>query len=253
MLQGGRYAKVSVFGGEKEASDFLVRKWEEIARVAIQERGIFVVALSGGKTPRVIYERLAELKEQLPWNRTHIFLVDERVVPFSHRDSNYGMLAKTLLEKVSIPPDNCHPIPVDAPSPEVAAREYEGKLRAFFHLSTEKPVFDLILLGLGEDGHTASLFPGEDFSVDTGRLATSAILDAERHNRLTLTLPVINSARNVVFVVTGRNKARVLRRVIEEGDSALPASLVRPIGYCLFVIDEEAASCLSGRKTRGEC
>jgi 6-phosphogluconolactonase len=222
---------------------YLLVSWQSIFRDAVERRGLFTVALSGGETPRDFYRRLSGIGNPM-WNNTHIFLVDERFVPFTHSESNFGMLNDLLLSGVDIRDKNCHPIPVEESSPERSAKKYEQEIRQFFGLrESELPEFDLILLGIGEDGHTASLFPGDDAVDDAMHLAQAVFHGSSRCGRITLTLPVLNNARNVMFLVMGEKKSRVLRKVIENDDS-LPASRVRPKGTLTFVVDQQAASGL---------
>jgi 6-phosphogluconolactonase len=238
---------ILVFDSKDKISDFLIKKWREISREAIEKGGYIAVALSGGKTPINFYRKLANSKEILPWDETHIFLVDERFVPFDDNDSNYGMLKETLLKRIQIPQENIHPVPTERSTLEMSAKEYEEELRRFFKLPQGKfPEFDLILLGIGEDGHTASLFPGSPLLKDMIHLAVSVISDGTRHHRITLTLPVINNAKHVVFLVTGGKKAAILKDVIVKRNPSLPASMVNPIGgNLMFLIDREASSALS--------
>lgn len=244
--------QVIIFDHEHHMANSMIQKWRWIAKEAIKTKGFFGVALSGGRTPVLLYQKLANLKEGLPWDTTHIFAVDERFVPFHYPDSNYGMLRNTLLNPVEIPPQNIHPILVEEATPQIAARKYEEELRKFFHLSPDQyPEFDLILLGIGEDGHTASLFPGHPALNDTSRLATAVLLDEIRHHRITLTLPVINNAKNIIFFVTGGNKAGVVEKVIRKKYPALPAAMVNPQnGELLFFLDVGAGAQLSSRKER---
>ncbi len=242
----GSRREIFLFDDKEKMSEFMIGKWKEILREAIEKRGIFIVALSGGKTPVHFYRRLANMKEAFPWNKTHVFPVDERFVSFTAKESNFGMLKKTLLDKVPVPPENIHPIPAERSTPQISAMEYEEDLRIFFKLSKGQfPQFDLILLGIGEDGHTASLFPGSPLLNEQIRLAAPVILDKVRHPRVTLTLPAINHSRNVLFLVTGKNKAAVLKSIFDEGDDLLPASRVKPDGNLIFLIDQEAGSLLN--------
>lgn len=201
------------------------------------------MALSGGKTPVELYRRLAEAHETLPWDQTHLFLVDERFLPLNDQDSNYGMLRETLLTGISMPDENLHPIRTGTSDPMAAADQYEQELISFFKLSPgEFPRFDLILLGIGEEGHTASLFPRSPALNDCAHRVAAVILEDIRHHRVTLTLPVINHGENVLFLVTGKNKSTILRRIIGREDPSLPASRVNPRGgTLLFVIDREAS------------
>jgi len=224
----------------------MINKWEEISEEATERKGYFVAALSGGKTPIDFYRALADYKDRLPWNKTHTFLVDERFLSFDDEDNNYRMLRETLFDRIPIPQENIHPIPTGGSTPRTSAEVYEEDLRIFFKLSSgQLPEFDLILLGMGEDGHTASLFPGSPVLSERGRLAVAVMLDEIRHHRITLTLPVINHARHVVFLVSGKNKAPVLEKVANHKDPSLPASMVNPKkGKLLFLSDLEAGSQL---------
>ncbi len=239
--------RVIVLEREDEMADFMVKKWAEVSRAAVEEKGFFTVAISGGKTPIPLYRRLALSGGGLDWEKTHIFLVDERFVPFQHRDSNFHMLKDTLLDQVPIPRQNIHPVPVGEATAQIAARKYEEDLTIFFKLlAGELPELDLILLGIGEDGHTASLFPGKPFSNEPNGLAIAVKLNEISHPRISLTLPVINNAKNILFLVRGANKAEVLERVIQKKDAALPASMVSPQrGSLIFVLDPEASSRLT--------
>jgi 6-phosphogluconolactonase len=242
--------RVIVLQNEDEMADFMIKKWKEVSRAAIEEEGFLTVALSGGKTPIPLYQRLALLKEGLPWEKTHIFLVDERFLPFQHPDSNFHMLKDTLLDQVPIPRQNIHPVPAGEATPQIAARKYEEDLRTFFKLAPDElPELDLILLGVGKDGHTASLFPGRLPINEPGQLVAAVMLDEMRHNRITLTLPVINQAKTIIFLVTGKDKAEVLGKVVYKKDFTLPASLVAPqTGNLIFLSDLEASSQLSFQK-----
>jgi 6-phosphogluconolactonase len=247
MISNSKSGKtVSIFDDENQMLKFLIKKWEDIAHQRIERRGYFAVGLSGGKTPIVFYQKLAEWENKSFWKRTHVFLVDERFVPFEDKDSNYRMLRETLLGKIPIPQENIHFIQTGKGSPEVSAKEYEKDLKSFFKVSKGQfPNFDLILLGIGEDGHTASLFPGSKALSERNHLTAAVVVGEMRHDRITLTLPVINHAEHVIFFVTGANKAPVLKKVIAGDDPSLPASLVQPRSRkLLFVIDREASSQL---------
>jgi 6-phosphogluconolactonase len=237
---------IHIFDDKNEITDFMLGKWQELSWKSISGKGIFAVALSGGKTPRDFYRKLAETGENPAWRKTHLFLADERFVPFSDPDSNYGMLNDLLLSRINIRPGNCHPVPVSEVSPEIAAEKYEDEIRSFFKLREKAlPEFDLIMLGIGEDGHTASLFPDTKALKDRTHIAFPVCLDPEKHNRITLTLQVINNSKNIILLATGKKKAEVIRRVLKEDDASLPAALVKPkSGKLSFLIDREASSCL---------
>jgi len=242
--------KVLIFPTRRKLYDFLIQKWKELSEKAIEKRGIFTAALSGGETPVEFYQRLADSKDLLPWYTSHIFLADERFVPFEHPESNFGMIRANLLEKVAIPDKNIHPVTVDR-NVDYSARRYEKRLREFFQLKEgECPEFDLIILGIGEDGHTASIFPGDSSPVETSHLASAAKLDVLKHDRITLTLPVINCAWNIAFLVLGECKARIVKKVLEKPQNKVPASLVRPLkGKLFYLLDKSAGLLVPAEKT----
>jgi 6-phosphogluconolactonase len=245
-----RRPKVCIFGHQDEISNFVISTWEKVSRRAIERKGVFTVGLSGGKTPIDLYHRLSITKGTLWWDQTHVFLVDERFVPFEHPDSNYRMLKEILFDHIPIPWENIHPIPTGRSTLQGSATAYEEDLKKFFRLSeTQFPEFDLLILGIGEDGHTASLFPGSPVLNDCMSLVASVPLNETKHSRITLTLPVINHARNILFLVTGKNKAPVLRKVVDGEDGSLPASMVHcKRGVLIFALDREASSLLSGSR-----
>jgi 6-phosphogluconolactonase len=208
----------------------------EVLRAAVAERGVAYVALSGGKTPKPLYDRLgidAEARE-VPWGEVHVFFGDERVVPSDSPNSNYHMVETILLDRVPIPSENVHRVPTEL-GPQGAATSYDSALRDVAATQgRDMPRFDLMLLGIGPDGHTASLFPGTDALSDTTHLAVAVHLPTESvgardgPDRVTVTYPVINASAEIIFLVAGDDKADVLRQ-IEAGDHQLPAARVRPI------------------------
>jgi 6-phosphogluconolactonase len=238
--------RISVFPNKKTLDGVLLEEWSAVSREAVLRAGRFTAVLSGGRTPVSFYERLAASGRDLPWERTHVFQADERLVPADHPDSNMRMIETKLLRHVPIPPANVHRVPVDH-ALQAAARAYEKELRLFFGLGEgEIPRFDLILLGLGEDGHTASLFPGGASLRETRRLAVGVERPVPSHPRITLTLPVLNAGHSVVFLVSGKDKASALKAVIEGPSEGLPAALVRPReGRAVFLADKEAAKLLA--------
>jgi 6-phosphogluconolactonase len=219
--------------------------FHRIAEAAIQERGRFSVALSGGNTPRSVYSLLATEHKQLPWDRIHIFFGDERHVPPDDPDSNFRMASESLLSRVPIPEKNIHRIRAELDA-EVAAKEYEQELRKYFQLRDgEWPRFDLVLLGLGDDGHTASLFPASEALTEKSKLVTANWVEKLHTFRITLTLPVLNHAAEVVFLVSGANKAQVLSEVLRPGAKEYPAQRVQPEnGRLLWLLDQDAARLL---------
>jgi len=239
---------VYIFDYEEALLDFGIQIWSNALQEAVRRKGLFCVAFSGGKTPLPFYQKLASLERREPWERTHLFLVDERFVPPHHPDSNFGMIAETLIRPARIPSPNVHPIPVDKGTPEAAAREYEENLRSFFKVQADEvPSFDLILLGIGEDGHTASLFPENRALEEAKKLAVAVKLDDSRHDRVTLTFPVLNRAAKVIFLAAGKRKAEIVSRVILEKNRLLPASRIHPVaGDLIFLLDREAGVKLGG-------
>ena len=205
----------------------------------------FAVSLSGGSTPRRIYELLAtpEIARRFPWGRVHWFWGDERFVSHDNHDSNYGMARDAFLSRVPIPTDNVHAIPTEGLSPEQAAAAYEASLKRFYGadaLAPGRPLFDVTLLGIGEDGHTASLFPGHPALRETLRWVV-AVIGAKSEPRITLTYPALDSSRDVAFVVSGTAKRDVVARA-QAGDRTIPAGLIRPVGRLHWFTDRAAAS-----------
>ena len=216
------------------------------ARQAVQARGRFVAALAGGSTPRRTYELLGQepFREMVPWQNAHIFWGDERCVPGEDPWSNARMARQTLLDHVPVPPEQVHPMVCNC-APREAAEEYEAFLRGFF--ATGRPQFDLVLLGLGENGHTASLFPGTSVLEEQQRWVADVYLAEEGQHRLTLTAVAINQATLIVFLVSGYGKASILWKVLEDAQDpgSIPALLIKPAdGKLLWLVDRNAARLL---------
>ncbi len=214
------------------------------ANLAVAARGRFSVALSGGATPRRTYELLAAppFVDQAPWDRVHVFWGDERCVPLNDPRSNARMAKAAWLDHVPIPGDQIHPLDC-APDPAAAARQYEALLREFF--AGRPPRLDLVLLGLGDDGHTASLFPGTMVLTETERWAAEVCVAEGDLYRVTLTVPLINQAVVAAFLVAGKSKAGVLREVLHGpyDPARLPAQLIQPQnGDLLWLTDRQAAA-----------
>ena len=240
---------IFVFRNNEGVADFAVNKWMEIAAASLKHKDYFTVALSGGKTPVDLYKRLCVYKDTFSWEKTHIFLADERFVPAYDKDSNLGLIKEHLLNHIEIPDENLHTISTEDITLEQSAKKYEEDIRRFFRSEGDSiPQFDLIMLGIGEDGHTASLFPGASSLTVTERLAIAMTTDRIPHNRISLSLPVLINAKQIIFLVSGVNKARVLKEILENRKSPLPAALVqRKSKTAYFVIDQGAASLLSDR------
>ncbi len=214
-----------------------------LACQAVQARERFSLALSGGTTPGALYRLLAEepYRSQIPWRQGHVFWSDERCVPPDDPGSNYRLAHETLLAHVPVPPDNVHRIQGEL-APPTAARAYERELRRFF--GRPQPRFDLLLLGLGADGHTASLFPDSPALAETRRLvvATTAVYGDRPAVRVTLTLPALNAARHVLFLVSGVEKAPIVQALVG-GQVPLPAQRIHPTaGQLTWLFDAAAAS-----------
>jgi 6-phosphogluconolactonase len=229
-------------------ADAAARVIVDAAHESVAARGRFTLVLAGGATPRATYTRLAAppLAERMPWDRTWVFFGDERCVPPDHPESNYRMASETLLSKVAIPGDHVFRMRGDAEDPEAAAAEYAQTLATVFATRRgELPRFDLVLLGMGLDGHTASLFPGSPAAKEVFRpvIAVHAAA-AALPQRLTLTFPLLNAAARVVFLISGAEKAKVVKAMLRDG-AILPASSVRPEhGTLIWIVDRAAASLL---------
>ncbi len=227
------------------AADELIRA----ANDAVQQRGRFTIALSGGSTPKNLYTLIAANASVLPWDRMFFFWGDERYVPPNDPQSNFRMANEALLSKVPVPPANIFRIAAENPDAAAAALAYEKTLREFFDVARgEFPRFDFILLGIGPDGHTASLFPETAALQEKTRLVVANWVEKMKARRITFTLPVLNAARIAAFLVSGTDKAAILHEVLEgKGpDEKYPCRLVRPKeGKLLWLVDRAAASELA--------
>lgn len=228
----------------RSAADFIA----DLARGTAASRPAFTMAISGGSTPKRLYELLSSppFQDVIPWPKVHLFWVDERCVPKNHADSNYKLAFDAFLSRVALPEDNIHRIAGEEEA-EQAAEQYESALRTFFR-DAPLPVFDLVLLGTGEDGHTASMFPGSGALREQKRWAMPVYGGVPRLNRVTLTMPVLNNASRVLFLVSGRKKAGVVHEILEDNNpKSYPAGMVRPAhGFVAWYLDREAAGALTG-------
>ena len=217
----------------------------QIVSDAVKERGRFTIALAGGHTPAKLYQMWAQGGKgsiRTPWERVHLFWGDERYVPHDDPASNYRMVRESLIAHVPIPKGNVHPMPTNVPQPEKAAEAYEAELRRFF--GTGAPAFDLQLLGLGVEGHTASLFPGSPALEEKERWVAAVEAPTKPPWRLTLTLQVLDQARNTFFLVAGADKNSIitaLRGQSTEGSGPYPAARVQPKGPVVWFLDKGAA------------
>lgn len=220
-----------------------VAQW--IVDLACATPGRFAIALSGGSTPKRLYGLLAAapLRDQMPWSRVHLFFGDDRFVPWDSLDSNYAMANDAMLAQAPIPPQNIHGIPF-AGTPGEASADYERTLQSYYGstvLDPGRPLFDIVLLGMGPDGHTASLFPGKPalneqtrWAVDVPEPGLTPFIP-----RVTLTYPALASARSVAFVAAGSDKTAMMRRVLA-GDHELPAARIAPVGELIWFVDRTA-------------
>lgn len=224
------------------AAELFVAKSSE----AVAQRGTFSVALSGGSTPKLMFELLAtSFRDRVPWSSIQFFWSDERHVPPDDPESNYRMANEAMLAHVPVVKDNVHRVPGEKPDAAEAAAEYEQTL--IKTTGQTLPQLDLVLLGLGTDGHTASIFPGSEVLHETQRLVAAPWVEKFQTFRITMTLPLLNNGASVVFLINGPEKASIVKEVIE-GPEKYPAQAVNPVhGELLWMLDEDAARELSSR------
>jgi 6-phosphogluconolactonase len=242
-------AEIIVADDATALAETAARVFADAAVDAVAAHGRFTVALAGGSTPRATYERLARppLRKRVPWDRTWVFFGDERGVPPDHPESNYRMASRALLSKVPVPAAQVARFRGEAEDPEEAAAEYARRLGEVFDSKRGAlPRFDLVLLGAGVDGHTASLFPGSPVLKEVFRpVAAVHAAAASIPQRFTFTFPLLNAAARVMFLVAGPEKAKMVRAVLGEPGSGLPAALVRPVdGRLTWLLDRAAAALL---------
>ena len=231
---------VRIFKDADELSRAAAELFVTLAVQAIRERGRFLVALSGGSTPMALYRLLA--REPIDWTRIHVFWGDERLVLPEDAENSYGQAREALLKHIPIPTENIHRVASEL-DPVAAARDYASILREFAAPPLDWPRFDLVLLGLGEDGHTASLFPGSPVDATEPVIAVTAQYQGRPARRVTLTPPVFNAARQVIFLVTGANKAVTLKGVFSDYNSSeqVPAKRIQPAdGQVTWLVDKAA-------------
>jgi 6-phosphogluconolactonase len=236
---------IKVFGTHEELFETAAAEFTALANAAVEKNGRFTIALSGGSTPRGLYSLLATRGSQIPWKNIYFFFGDERHVPPDHPDSNYKMAQESLLSKVPVPADHVFRVITENSNPENASTDYEKKLKEFFELKDDEfPRFDLILLGMGPDGHTASLFPGSRALYERHRVFVANWVEKFQTYRTTLTLPVLNNAATDMFLVTGADKTAAVAAVFDDKSQPeyFPAKLVKPTnGRLLWLLDREAA------------
>lgn len=240
-----------IFPNLNTASRVMAEEIVDLINSVISKKGRFMLALSGGNTPRILYGLLgSEFSNKIPWKNVHLFWGDERYVPKNHAQSNFAMAYDSFISRVNIPQGNVHRIPVENSSPEKSAELYELLLKKMFDYSAEKSdyqSFDLILLGMGEDGHTASLFPANPVLFEKHRLvcAVNAPPEMKPIHRITITLSIIDRANCVFFLITGAKKERILKLIFEKPEKAkkmYPAAMVNPKGKIVWFIDSTGMS-----------
>ncbi len=234
-------AKLEILA-DPEALAHRVADW--LLAAATAKNGVFAIALSGGSTPRRLYELLAHppYREAFPWSRTHWFWGDERYVPHEDVRSNYHMVHEALLAHAPIPSINIHRIPTEGVSSQAAAGVYEDELKSFYgadRLDKNRQLFDVVLLGLGSDGHTASLFPGSNV-LEIRERWVAAVTRGNSEARITLTYPALESSRHLAFLVAGAEK-RAAFGGLRRGDDSLPAARLNPSGELIYFVDQAAA------------
>ena len=244
----GMREDLTTFADPQALTDAAARYWCDAAARAIAARGVFHVALSGGSTPRALYQRLArpDYVEKVDWQAVHIYFGDERAVAPDHSDSNFRMAHEALLSRVPILPAHIHRMPAEQQPIVDAATAYESVLRRQLP-QTERgiPQFDLVLLGLGTDGHTASLFPGTPVLYERERLVAEVYVEKLDSWRMSLTLPVIDAARQILVLVAGATKAAIIGELFaSDMDRTYPIQLIEPLGDMHWYLDAAAAKSL---------
>lgn len=236
-----------IFKTPVELFEGAAKEFAEVAEHAIRHHGRFCVVLSGGSTPKGLYSLLATGKFAIPWEHIFFFWGDERHVPPNHPESNYRMACEAMLSKVPVPPGNIFRIHSEEKDAALAAQQYQQTIIDFFGLTPATlPRFDLVLLGIGTEGHTASLFPDTAALAERSKLVVANWVEKLNTDRITLTLPVLNHAAEILFLVSGNEKAAIVKEILEGETALIPAQRVRPSdGKLLWLLDEAAASGLS--------
>ena len=240
---------IHVYDDTEALFEGAAKRWVELARQAMEERGGFHVALSGGSTPKGLYERLATpaYREQVDWSRVHIYFGDERGVPPDHADSNYRMAKEALLQHVVIPPTQIHRLMAESEDLEATATGYAQLLEGALPVGDAGIVrLDLVMLGMGPDGHVASLFPHTPVLSERRRLVAAVHVTQLNTWRLTVTLPVINNARHTMLMVAGKNKASIMSQILSDyhGHPRYPVEMIEPVDRLEWFVDRDAAPSL---------
>ncbi|NOX43648.1 MAG: 6-phosphogluconolactonase [Gammaproteobacteria bacterium] len=238
---------ITIFSDINEISQAVAKKWAVLSEQAISDHGGFHVALSGGSTPAHLYNYLATsaYKQRINWDKTYIYFGDERSVSPDHKESNFKMASDTLLDKVDIPVSQIYRMKAEVAEIEESAVEYAALLKDKLPMSENgESQFDLVLLGMGDDGHTASLFPGTQILQEKSELVRAVFVEKMKTWRMSITFRAINNARNIAVLVTGENKKKVLSKVLETGvaNPLYPIMMIQPSGHIEWYIDAAAAS-----------
>ena len=248
----GSKAEIIVKDNPEHLAQTGAELFTNVAQASVKERGRFTVAVSGGSTPRLMHRLLAEEPycSKTPWGKTSLFWVDERCVPVTDEGSNYGAAKSDLLERVPLPTAQIYPMPVEMPPDEGAVRYQKVIQNSFQQGEGQFPIFDLIFLGIGADGHTASLFPGQSSIEEKKRLVIAVKGGIPNVSRLTMTYPTLNQARQLVILVSGTGKAAVLKTLFEDKQARLPAGRINPTnGTLTWLVDQDAAEALPKEET----
>jgi len=244
VVTNGLPAQVSIYSDQETLSHAAAERFVSLSHAAIISHGRFTTAISGGSTPRRLYSLLGMplYRDSIDWKKVHVFWADERCVDPSHEDSNYKLAADTFLLKAAVPLENIHRIRGEEGS-ALAAAEYQEELHRYF-TGSQKLVFDLVVLGAGVDGHTASLFPGSPLLRERSREVVPVYLEKPKVSRVSLTLPVFNRAADVIFLVSGEDKADIVYEVLKSNNQKqYPAGLVQPFdGILSWFLDKAAAA-----------
>jgi 6-phosphogluconolactonase len=242
------FPELFIYDTAAELFEAAAHEFAAATSAAVKSRSKFTVALSGGSTPKALYSLLADrYASKLPWNKMYFFFGDERHVPPNHLGSNYRMANEALLSRVRVPPANVFRVHAEEKDAVKAAQAYEQALRDFFSVRPgEFPRFDMVLLGVGPDGHAASLFPASAALAETERWVVANWVDKFKTHRITFTYPVINNAACVMFLSSGADKAAIVHQVLENPKAGLPSQAVQPVeGRLLWMIDRAAAAQLT--------
>ena len=237
---------VQIWMTRNDLEKSVANKLFSVIQRSLKKNARCCIALSGGETPKNVYRQMGqnEINRLVDWSRVHVFFCDERSVPPDHPDSNYGMIEREWVSHISIPQENVHRMKGEIDS-TIASQEYEQEIRRVF---VRDPIlFDIVFLGVGADGHTASLFPGTDATIEKKALVRSTFVQQINSWRITLTVPVLNAAREIIFLAAGKHKASIVQRVVNAkvSDTQFPASLIRPTkGTLRWMIDKEAGLLL---------